>query len=194
MASGEQLDGDPGVVPEMYFNSTEESRNALEAAEDAEHPLLRPVVQHAQAIANALSGYCVFLAEDSRPVNPAQIRNYMTQEMTAVWNIRRSLRDDLKLFTNANIIMILSRNKERARIIDDCIDELDSIRNVVTHTLGDDVRAAWDDLANEHASSRQRVESRAAVVRSLQGLAEKWFTFSEKLLLAQEIRHKKDSA
>jgi nucleoside phosphorylase len=170
-----------------YSSATELSRNVLVIEKDAGHSLLEPFIQHAGAVADALNEFSRFLEEDSIPADGAQFNQHMIEEMNALWDIRRRLLDDLKLYGNEDIVTALSQRGAGSRDINDCIDELDSMRSGVNQTLGNEIRAAWDDLSSDWASSKQRVESRAAVIRSLNDLAEKWDAFSDKLSLVQEI-------
>jgi hypothetical protein len=153
----ELLDGDPGGMPGMYFDSTNQSRDDLTAVRDAETTSLEPFIRYASVTADTLSGFYAFLLEDSLPPKPTDIRKYMIEEMTALWNIRKHLIADLKLCKNDVIIKLLLQIGAGSEVINDCIGELDSIRGTVNETLGNNVRAAWDDLSNEHVSHCPKV-------------------------------------
>jgi len=193
-ASSKQLDTFFTDLPRLYRDSTEESRISLTTVGHPAHPSLESFIDHAHAVADALSGLCTFLEENSRPVDPAEISDHMMQEMNTLWDIRERILGDLKFYENESIIMSLSRKGGSASVIETCIDELNSIRVIVKDTLGDNVRAAWRDLSNKHVSARQQQESRAVAVRSLRSLAEKWLTFSEMLSTAQSLLNQDDFA
>jgi hypothetical protein len=172
------------------YSGTEPSRSVLILEKDAGHPLLGAFIEHARMVAAALIDVSRFLEGDSIPADPAQIRQYMMEEMNALWLIRRGLLDDLRLYSNESIVTALPQKGVTSEVI---IDELDSIRSAVKQSLGNKIRAALDDLSNEQVSSAQRIESREAAIHSVNVLAEKWVDFSHHLSLI-EIEHRHDSA
>jgi CHAT domain len=180
----------PADVSTLYFDSTEDSRSSL----DPRQPLLDKFVEFARAIAWTLESQFRFLDEDSEPANPARIRDHMMQEMNDLWHTRQGLLADLRqYFTDQNVKWSLSALEVGPQLLDSCLDELYSIRAAVK-ILGQNVRAAWDDLSNDNVTTAQRQESRAAALGSLQSLAQKWETLSEELLVAKNIAHQQDSA
>jgi hypothetical protein len=166
------------------MDSIEELRDILTTITDVKHELLAELSRHALAVAVILSGFYNFF-EDSRPGDPANIRNYMTREMNALWDIRNILLEDLRLYDDERFRTAMSQGTEEIKGV--IYDELDTIRRNVKRVMADAVRAAWDDLSSEDTSSKRRVESRSAAVQCLDELAQSWSTLSEQLSSAQQL-------
>ena len=176
-----ELDGDPGDLPGIYNQSIGQFRDTLNeiiAVRNSIHELLTEYSKHATAVATILSAHCDFF-DDSRPADPADIRNYMMREMNALWKFRDILMMDLSLHLSESFRVAMSDCTEQVREV--IYDELGSIQRSVRQVLADSVRAAWDDMSNEKVSSRQRIESRGAALRSLRDVAQGWLTLSEEL-------------
>jgi hypothetical protein len=185
MSSSEQVDDAAVGMSGSYVDSTEESRNSV----DPHQPLLDTFTKFASDIAKTLNNQFIFLEEDSEPVDHTGIRAYMMQELDDLWNTRQSLLADLReYFTDENIVRSLSGVvKDTSVTMTTCLKELDSIRIATKKTLGNAVRAAWDDLSSENVASEQRQKSRSAALESLQSLAANWKTLSEELSTAKKI-------
>jgi hypothetical protein len=191
MSSSEQVDDAPVGMSGSYVDSTEESRNNL----DLHQPLLDIFIKFASDIAETLSSQFIFLEQDSEPVDHNGIRAYMMQEMDDLWNTRQSMLADLRqYFTDENIIRSLSGVvKDTSATTKTCLKELDAIRIAARRTLGNAVRAAWDDLSSENVTADQRQKSRTAALESLESLAANWKIFSEELTTAKKIGRQRGS-
>ena len=188
-----ELSGDPGDLPRIYSESIGPFRDILielTEVQNSGHEVLTVYSRHADAVAKTLSAHCD-ASEGSRPTNPADIRKYMTQEMTSLWDFRDFLVDDLNFYDAEIFRAVISDCTVQVRTV--IYSELNSIRRNV-QALADSIRAAWDDLSDRESSSKQRVKSRAEALQCLRDVAQGWLTLSEELASAAGLWRREGSA